>query len=214
MPGIGCGGIKICLPRSASGRWKMIPAFRRLPPGQQQVLRQRLQHFSSLPREQQDRMLDRMDRWAHLTPQQKEQARQIHNRMQQLPADRQRMVRTAIGDLRAMPPDQRDQIIDSAPLQECVLAGGARHHARRHPAAACSAGEWQTGRSPGAGAVRQERRSSFVVRRWQISTASAIGERLTTSGQQLIQWKSCETVSAFVTNSGSTRSAFTEITLS
>ena len=28
------------------------------------------------------------------------------------------------------------------------------------------------------------------------------------------QWKSCETVSAFVTKSGSTRSAFTEITLS
>jgi hypothetical protein len=29
-----------------------------------------------------------------------------------------------------------------------------------------------------------------------------------------VQWKSCEMVSAFVTNSGSTRSALTEITLS
>jgi hypothetical protein len=109
------------------------PGFRRLPPGQQQVLRQRLQHFSSLPREQQDRMLDRMDRWAHLTPQQKEQARQIHNRMQQLPADRQRMVRTAIGDLRAMPPDQRGQIIDShrfksvfSPEERDIMRGATR----------------------------------------------------------------------------------------
>jgi hypothetical protein len=90
------------------------PGFRRLPAQQQQLLRQRLQHFSNLPREQQDRMLRRMDVWAHLTPEQKQQAHEIHNRIQQLPPDRQRMVRTAIDDMRTMPPEQREQIIDSA----------------------------------------------------------------------------------------------------
>jgi hypothetical protein len=90
------------------------PGFRRLPAQQQQLLRQRLQHFSNLPREQQDRMLRRMDVWAHLTPEQKQQAHAIHNRIQQLPPDRQRMVRTAIDDMRNMPPEQREQIIDSA----------------------------------------------------------------------------------------------------
>ncbi len=89
------------------------PGFRRLPAQQQQLFRQRLQHFSSLPRDQQDRMLRRMDVWAHLTPEQKQQAREIHGRIQQLPPDRQRMVRTAIDDMRGMPPEQREQIINS-----------------------------------------------------------------------------------------------------
>ncbi len=89
------------------------PAFRRLPLGQQQLLRQRLQHFSSLPPQQQLRMLNRMETWEHLTPAQKQQARQIFAQMRQLPPERQRMVGTAIHDLRAMPPDQRERIIDS-----------------------------------------------------------------------------------------------------
>jgi len=89
------------------------PAFRRLPPGQQQLLRQRLQHFSSLPPQQQLRMLNRMETWEHLTPAQKQQARQIFGQMRQLPPQRQRMVGTAIHDLRALPPGQRERIIDS-----------------------------------------------------------------------------------------------------
>lgn len=89
------------------------PAFRRLPPGQQQLLRQRLQHFSSLPPQQQLRMLNRMETWEHLTPAQKQQARQIFGQMRQLPPERQRMVGTAIHDLRGMPPEQREKIIDS-----------------------------------------------------------------------------------------------------
>jgi hypothetical protein len=89
------------------------PAFRHLPPAQQQLLRQRLQHFSSLPPQQQLRMLNRMETWEHLTPAQKQQARQIFGQMRQLPPDRQRMVGTAIHDLRAMPPEQREKIIDS-----------------------------------------------------------------------------------------------------
>lgn len=89
------------------------PAFRRLPPARQQVLRQRLQHFSSLPPQRQLQMLNRMETWEHLTPEQKQQARDIFKQMQQLPPDRQRMVRTAVRDLRTMPPDQRDRVIDS-----------------------------------------------------------------------------------------------------
>jgi hypothetical protein len=89
------------------------PAFRRLSPERQQLLRQRLQHFSNLPPQQQLRMLNRMETWEHLTPEQKQQARQIYHQMQQLPPDRQRMVRTAVQDLRAMPPDQREQVINS-----------------------------------------------------------------------------------------------------
>jgi Protein of unknown function (DUF3106) len=89
------------------------PAFRRLPPERQQLLRQRLQHFSSLPPQQQLRMLNRMETWEHLTPEQKQQARQIFGQFKQLPPDRQRMVTTAVRDLRAMPPAQRQQIIDS-----------------------------------------------------------------------------------------------------
>jgi len=89
------------------------PAFSRLSPGQQQVLRQRLQHFSSLPPQQQLRMLNRMETWEHLTPEQKQQARQVFSQMKQLPPDRRRMVTTAVRDLRGMPPEQREQIIDS-----------------------------------------------------------------------------------------------------
>jgi len=109
------------------------PAFRRLPPAQQQLLRQRLEHFSNLPAQQQERMVNRMDTWEHLTPEQKEQARQIHGQMQQLPPDRQRMVRTAIGDLRAMPPQQREQVIDSdrfkgmfSPQERDVMRGATK----------------------------------------------------------------------------------------
>ncbi len=54
------------------------PAFRHLPPEQQQLLRQRLQHFSGLPPQEQQRMLNRMETWEHLTPEQKQQARQVH----------------------------------------------------------------------------------------------------------------------------------------
>ena len=89
------------------------PAFRRLAPEQQQILRQRLQRFSDLPPQQQLHILNRMETWEHLTPEQKQQARQIFNQMRQLPPDRQRQVTTAVRDLRSMPPDQRESVIDS-----------------------------------------------------------------------------------------------------
>jgi hypothetical protein len=89
------------------------PGFRHLPPPQQQMLRQRLEHFYSLPPEQQQRVLNRMEIWEHLTPGQKQEARDLFGRMQQLPPDRRRMVTTAVRDLSAMPPAQREQIIDS-----------------------------------------------------------------------------------------------------
>lgn len=89
------------------------PAFQKLPPQRQQMLRDRLHRFSNLPPEKQLQVLNRMETWEHLTPEQKEQARQIHQQMHQLPPDRQRMVRTAVRDLRAMPPEQREQVINS-----------------------------------------------------------------------------------------------------
>jgi hypothetical protein len=85
------------------------PAFRRLSPERQQLLRERLQRFSSLPPQEQLRRLNRMETWEHLTPGQRQQVRQI----QQLPPDRRRMVVTAARDLAAMPPQQREQIINS-----------------------------------------------------------------------------------------------------
>jgi len=109
------------------------PAFRRLSPERQQLLRQRLRHFSSLPPEQQQRMLNRMETWEHLTPGQKQQAREVFGRLRQLPPDRQRMVTTAVRDLRAMPPGQREQIIDShrfksvfSPEERDIMRGATR----------------------------------------------------------------------------------------
>src|SRR5271155_2082155 len=109
------------------------PAFRRLSPERQQLLRQRLQHFSSLPPQEQQRMLNRMETWEHLTPGQKQQARELFGRMQQLPPDRRRMVTTAVRDLRAMPPGQREQIIDSnrfrgmfSPQERDIMRGATR----------------------------------------------------------------------------------------
>jgi len=109
------------------------PAFRRLSPERQQLLRQRLQHFASLPPQQQQRMLNRMETWEHLTPGQKQQARELFGRMQQLPVDRRRMVTTAVRDLRSMPPGQREQIIDShrfkgmfSPEERDIMRGAAR----------------------------------------------------------------------------------------
>lgn len=89
------------------------PAFRRLPPMQQQRLRQRLQHFSDLPPEEQLRVLNRMETWEHLTREQKQQARQIFIQMRELPPARRFLVRQAVRELRAMPPDQREREIDS-----------------------------------------------------------------------------------------------------
>lgn len=89
------------------------PAFRRLPPDRQQMLRQRLRRFSSLPPDQQQRVLKRMEIWEHLTPWQKEQARQVHGEMQALPPERRRMVTAAMRDLSYMPLEQRQRIIDS-----------------------------------------------------------------------------------------------------
>lgn len=109
------------------------PAFRRLSPERQQLLRQRLRHFASLPPQQQQRMLNRMETWEHLTPGQKQQARELFGRMQQLPEDRRRMVTTAVRDLRAMPPGQREQIIDSnrfksvfSPEERDIMRGATR----------------------------------------------------------------------------------------
>ena len=109
------------------------PAFRRLSPERQQLLRRRLQHFSSLSPEQQQRMLNRMETWEHLTPGQKQQARELFGRMQQLPPDRRRMVGTAIRDLSAMPPEQREQIINSnrfkgmfSPQERDIMRGAAK----------------------------------------------------------------------------------------
>ena len=89
------------------------PAFRRLSPEKQKILRQRLHNFSNLPPQQQLRILNRQETWEHLTPEQKQQALQFHSRMQQLAPDRRRLVHTAIDDLRAMPPQQREQVINS-----------------------------------------------------------------------------------------------------
>ncbi len=109
------------------------PGFRRLSPERQQMLRRRLDHFSSLPPQQQQRMLSRMETWEHLTPGQKDEVRNLFGRMQQLPPDRRRMVTTAIRDLRAMPPPQREQIIDSnrfktmfSPEERDMMRGAAR----------------------------------------------------------------------------------------
>jgi hypothetical protein len=89
------------------------PAFHRLSPERQQLLRQRLQHFSSLPPQQQLRMLNRQETWEHLSPEQRQQVRQI----QQLPPDRRRMVTAAARDLAAMPAQQREQVINSQRFQ-------------------------------------------------------------------------------------------------
>lgn len=89
------------------------PAFKKLPPARQQILRERLQHFSSLPPQRQIQILNRMDTWEHLTPEQKQEARQVFRQMSQLPPARRRMVHTAIDDLRTMPADQRENVINS-----------------------------------------------------------------------------------------------------
>lgn len=109
------------------------PGFQHLSPGQQQLLRQRLQHFSSLPPQQQQRMLNRMETWEHLTPGQKAEARGVFQHMQQLSPERRQMVRTAVRDLRAMPPTQREAIIDSnrfrgmfSPEERDIMRGATR----------------------------------------------------------------------------------------
>jgi hypothetical protein len=89
------------------------PGFRRLPPQQQQLLRERLERFSSLPPDQQQRVINRMEIWEHLTPSQKAEARDLFGRLQQLTPERRRMLRAAVRDLSAMPPDQRERVIDS-----------------------------------------------------------------------------------------------------
>jgi hypothetical protein len=108
------------------------PEFRRLPPRQQALLRQRLQRFSSLPPERQERVLSRMETWEHLTPGQKQQARQLFQQFKQLPPDRRQAVNRAIRSMRGLTPEQRDQLINSeryrnafSPQERGILSGAA-----------------------------------------------------------------------------------------
>jgi hypothetical protein len=109
------------------------PQFRRLPPGRQEELRQRLQHFSSRPPAEQQRILNRMETWEHLTPEQKGQARQVYSQMKNLPPQRRQAVQNAIQALRGMPPEARQREIESerfksqfSPEERSILGGASR----------------------------------------------------------------------------------------
>src|ERR1700678_2342649 len=76
----------------------------RLPPGQRQKLRQRLQRFNQLPAEQQRTL------------------RNLYNRLHQLPANQQESVRKAINRFSEQPADRqqamRDELRTLAPLSQ------------------------------------------------------------------------------------------------
>ncbi|HEY3769026.1 MAG TPA: DUF3106 domain-containing protein [Candidatus Angelobacter sp.] len=89
------------------------PAFRRLPPARQAVLRERLRKFNSLPPEKQNQALQRMEFLARLSPDQRKQLRDASQQLQTLPPDRQVAVHKAVRHLRQMSPEERQQVIQS-----------------------------------------------------------------------------------------------------
>jgi hypothetical protein len=89
------------------------PNFRKLPPGQQEQMRQRLQRFNSLTPEQQDRVLDRMEIREHLPPEQRLEENELARRYDGLPYGRQQAVRNAVRDLTSLSPQQRQERLSS-----------------------------------------------------------------------------------------------------
>ncbi len=93
------------------------PSFRRLAPGEQQRLMDRLHQVNQMPEQQRDRWLARNELIEHLSPQERMQVNLSARRLASMPPDRKTLMRSAFRDLRGVPPDQRSIILNSARYQ-------------------------------------------------------------------------------------------------
>lgn len=93
------------------------PAFRRLPPAQQERYRNQLNRFASEPAQQQARTINRLDAWGHLSAAQQQQARNTYGQLKSMPPERQQAINQTFRRLRAMPPSAREQVMNSPEYQ-------------------------------------------------------------------------------------------------
>jgi hypothetical protein len=110
-------------PREQEKALERDPAFRRLPPDNQERLRERLRDFNNRPPEQRQQMIDRMERWDRLTPQQRDRARAVFNQMRELPPDRQQAIRHTAQNLSVLPPQERERALNAPDLRSRFSAG-------------------------------------------------------------------------------------------
>lgn len=89
------------------------PAFRSLPPQQQNRLRDRLQWFNNLPPDRRERIIHRKEAWDRMSPEQKDRARDLFQRFQGVPDDRRKAMGFALRNLHNMTPEQRQRVMDS-----------------------------------------------------------------------------------------------------
>jgi hypothetical protein len=89
------------------------PAFRKLPPQEQQRLEDRLRQFNSLTPAQQDRLLNNVDTMEHLPPDGRRQAQELYRRYQSLPFTRQQAVHGAVRELMPLSPEDRQRRLSS-----------------------------------------------------------------------------------------------------
>ena len=93
------------------------PAFRRLPPGDQQRVVGQLHQVNQLSEEQRQRRLARAEMLERLSPQERMQINLSARRWAELPVERQALMKQAWLELREVPIDQRQTALNSARYQ-------------------------------------------------------------------------------------------------
>ena len=91
--------------------------FQGLSAERQQMLRQRLDHFSSLPPEARQRVLNRMEMLDHMPPEQQQRVEGLFQQFRGLGPDRRQAVVRQLRQLRTLPPEQRRRALDSIPFK-------------------------------------------------------------------------------------------------
>ncbi len=82
-------------------------ALEKLPPAQQQGIRNQLKYYDSLPKDQQEMMLRRVERLEALSPQERREFLQTFQAFNHLPRERHQMVAQALRRLQLMPEAER-----------------------------------------------------------------------------------------------------------
>ncbi len=106
-------GPRLNNPASLAARlYQLSPAEReqvleKVPPQQQQRIREQLRYFDSLPKDQQQMMVERAERFAAMTPPQRREFQQSLQALNHLPPERRQMVAQALRRLQMLPEADR-----------------------------------------------------------------------------------------------------------
>jgi hypothetical protein len=94
------------------------PQFLRLPPGRQQLIRERLRDWNDMTPQEKERVREREEILEGLSPAQRQEARNIFPQWRELTPLRRQAVMEAFRHLRDLPAGERRSFLDSQPVRE------------------------------------------------------------------------------------------------